>query len=72
MVTSRDYGSVTLARRSRLVSPIYKRDRLQYCVNFYFNINGKSRDGFKVVIENYLNNTEVDELRRKVGPFEVD
>ncbi len=72
MITSKEYKTQALSKRSRLISSIYKTDWTEFCINYYFNINGNSSDGFKVFLENYLDNTETVELRKNFGPLGED
>jgi len=72
MITSKDYKTQALSKRSRLISSIYKMDWTEFCINYYFNINGNSSDGYKVLLENYLDSTEIVELRKTFGPLEED
>ena len=52
------------AKRKMFARLIYK-----YCINLKYNIYGNYTDGFKLVLENYLNGNEYSVLFEIRGPL---
>ena len=69
MITS-DKFSVS-SFRSRFISPVYTLNigRFDFCINLKYNIYGNYTDGFKLVLENYLNGNEYSVLFEIRGPL---
>ena len=60
MITSENYMTTEDSYKSRLISPIYKPEKDEYCLSFYYNINTiKNKDGFRILFQNYLEANDI-------------
>ena len=74
MITSDKFETPYAAFRSRFISPVYfkENDTIDLCLSLKYNIYGKSNDGFKMLIENYLEPYENIDLFQIRGPLIVN
>jgi hypothetical protein len=74
MVTSDKFETPQAAFRARFISPVYslENDLTDFSINFKYNIYGNGTDGFRIIIENYLNPKEFKIIYTKRGPLNVD
>lgn len=74
MITSDKFENSLNSFRSRFISPVYflEAGLSTFCVNFQYNIYGDSNDGFRLIIENYLNPNENSNLLVVIGPLNID
>ena len=69
MITSEKFNVSSF--RSRFISPVYTltNGQVDFCMNVKYNIFSNSTDGFRVVLENYLNPNENEVLFEIRGPL---
>ena len=74
MLTSEKFETAAAAFRSRFISPVFNLNNNQddFCVNVKYHIYGQDTDGFKLIIENYLNGNEFITLSEIRGPLSIN
>jgi hypothetical protein len=74
MITNEKFETPITAFRSRLISPVYSldSDSLNICIGIKYNIFSSYNDGFKLLLENYIEPSEVIELRKVFGPMKIN
>ena len=60
----------------QLISPVFSTTNgvQKICLTYYYNINGKSNDGFKILKETFgmTGNSKFAILKSQNGPYEID
>ena len=58
-----------MAFASRFSSPFFKTNTSRICLTYYYNVNGKTNTGFKVLVEN---GNDLKETKSQKGPYVID
>ena len=74
MITSEFFETASASFRSRFISPVYTlaNGQSNFCINLKYNIYGSNTDGFRLILENYLNGNEFEILFVVRGPLPIN
>jgi len=74
MITNEKFETPSTSFRSRFISPVYSLDSvsIDICIGIKYNIFSSYNDGFRFFLENYIEPSEVIELRKVFGPLKIN